>query len=151
MNQESWWPGHSPKILLCFTEDSPGGCYNPRCFILEQPETFWSLLHDKSCEVGFKLFSIQGWDNTEHWARCPLCLGWLNKHLIYVHGGSLSLFDNSQLSTPYGWENSQFIKPDNEATLWQQDSGNWKTVPLPICPCPLSLPSVPCDRCQAWI
>lgn len=39
---------------------------------------------------------------------------WLTEHLIYMHGGSLSLFDNSQLSTPYGWKNSQFTKPDNE-------------------------------------
>lgn len=33
-----------------------------------------------------------------------------------VHGGSLSLFDNAQLSTPYDGKNSQFIKPDNEHT-----------------------------------
>lgn len=33
-----------------------------------------------------------------------------------VHGGSLSLFNNAQLSTPSDGKNSQFIKPDNEDT-----------------------------------
>lgn len=47
----------SPKILLCFTEDSPKGPHNHRIFILEQPETFQPLLRDKLVSgcLGFRV------------------------------------------------------------------------------------------------
>lgn len=136
MNQESWWPGHSPKILLCFTEDSPGGAaildvsswnslrpFGP-CFMISHVKLGSSCL---AFRVEIILSTGQGvryawvdWINIWYMFMVVLCLYLITLNYLHVMVGRIH-----NLS-------SQIMKPHCDSKT--QEAG--KLSPSPFVPVP---------------